>query len=477
MTSLKSILTLLLAMAVAVSCDEEKITKKTGKLELSFSDVTSSSGGRLKGNIATVLVTIRGADGQLIHDRKAIELFKFANEYLSEPIALTTGNYSLSEFIVLDETGTALYATPLEGSPLAHLVDDPLPVDFSITKDDVTKVAPQVIKIEGNSAVDFGYATFTFDIVETFSFNVGVLVYNAAVKNFELTNAHIKVASGAEILFDKDMTAITNAVRIRDGFQTYRVTITKTGYSPFEETFTVTQLKAYGTGTPLVVTLLMESLSNGLIAHYPFNGNANDQTPNNLDGTVHGAVLTTDKDGHAQAAYSFDGVDDYISVADNDLLDLSNFSISLWANIAATQQPHEGINDILRKWNGDAAGYPFSISYLNPLADDAFEDKIIYARYDGQGCGNIANTYSPNITNDTFVHIVMVKDGNKIRTYLNNVFAGEITDPTTCSIANDADMTIGSRGNLVRFFKGKIDDIRIYGRALSETEIGNLNGE
>jgi hypothetical protein len=76
--------------------------------------------------------------------------------------------------------------------------------------------------------------------------------------------------------------------------------------------------------------------------------------------------------------------------------------------------------------------------------------------------------------------VVLVKDNDKIRHYLNNVLIEEITDTTAssfCSVENTADMTIGCRGNLVRFFKGVIDDIRIYDRALGDGEVGNLYGE
>ena len=54
------------------------------------------------------------------------------------------------------------------------------------------------------------------------------------------------------------------------------------------------------------------SLNNGLVAYYPFNGNANDESGNGNDGTVNGATLTTDRFGNTDQAYSFDG-NDYIS--------------------------------------------------------------------------------------------------------------------------------------------------------------------
>ena len=51
-------------------------------------------------------------------------------------------------------------------------------------------------------------------------------------------------------------------------------------------------------------------LNDGLVANYPFNGNANDGSGNGNDGIVNGVTLTTDRFGNADSAYSFDGVDD-----------------------------------------------------------------------------------------------------------------------------------------------------------------------
>ena len=45
--------------------------------------------------------------------------------------------------------------------------------------------------------------------------------------------------------------------------------------------------------------------SQGLVAYYPFNGNANDESGNGNNGVVHGATLTTDRFGNANAAYDF----------------------------------------------------------------------------------------------------------------------------------------------------------------------------
>ena len=56
-------------------------------------------------------------------------------------------------------------------------------------------------------------------------------------------------------------------------------------------------------------------LTTGLVAHYPFDGNASDVTGNGHDGTVTGATLGADRHGNAGMAYSFDGDEDYVSLA------------------------------------------------------------------------------------------------------------------------------------------------------------------
>lgn len=464
-------------MISLVSCDgDDPSISYSGNIQFAFSQ-EGIVGGRMQQGSLSILLSIKDSGGIYLYEKKQLSLYKFGEEYLSEPISLSTGDFHLAEFIVLDENNEALYASPLENSKLAYLVTDPLPIDFTVSKDETIKVVPQVIECANHSAADFGYNTFSFDIADTFTFLIGVLAYDDLTKNFELTDAHITITLEDDTLFNQDLTAVTSDIRIRNKEGHYLLKVTKDNYLPFQKSFTASQLKQYE-DIPLVVTLLNKSITEGLLAYYPFNGNALDSTANNYDGIVHEAVLTTDRKGNSNASYSFDGENDYINVPHATALNLpGDFSISLWAEISSSQVPHEGINDIIRKWNGTAEGYPFAIAYLNPLADDATEDKIVYVRYDGQGCGHAPTSYSPIIENNVFLHIVLVKQGDKLRQYLNNTMIQEFTDNTACSVANTADLTIGCRGNLVRFFKGKIDDIRIYSRAISGGEVANLYNE
>jgi hypothetical protein len=55
-------------------------------------------------------------------------------------------------------------------------------------------------------------------------------------------------------------------------------------------------------------------INDGLVAYYPFNGNANDESGNGHNGTINSATLTSDRFGNPNSAYSFDGVNDYIDI-------------------------------------------------------------------------------------------------------------------------------------------------------------------
>ncbi|MCB0598976.1 MAG: hypothetical protein H6557_32265 [Lewinellaceae bacterium] len=71
-----------------------------------------------------------------------------------------------------------------------------------------------------------------------------------------------------------------------------------------------------------------------LIASYPFNGNAIDETGNGYDGSVSGAYLVADRYSNPNSAFSFDGINDYISLPPDDFL-LNEYTYSAWVKLAS----------------------------------------------------------------------------------------------------------------------------------------------
>ncbi len=92
---------------------------------------------------------------------------------------------------------------------------------------------------------------------------------------------------------------------------------------------------------------------DGLVAYYPFHGNADDASGNDLNGVVFEASLTTDPHGDANNAYDFDGIDDYIEVADDGgLLTLTG----LWTVAAGVWPDASVATCVLGRWYGKVRG-------------------------------------------------------------------------------------------------------------------------
>jgi Concanavalin A-like lectin/glucanases superfamily len=482
MLKLRSFASLLFLVVLTLACETGQEVKK-GKLEFAFDLPSTNTRAKAESEaLRFVVITVEDNAGNTVYDRKKIELYKFGEQYLSEPVEFISGQYALTEFFVLNNEGEIVYATPLEGSALAHLVTDPLPIFFTITEDETIKVTPEVIAIDEFSAEDFGYSTFSFDVVETVSFQLAVFTYDETTENFELTASNVSVTASGSQLFDQALPGLTNRVVVHDGYELYDVTVSKAGYQSYHHTFTKDSLLQYHSGAVLKVILLKgdsSSMLDGLVGYYPFNGNANDESPEyDNHGVVNGPLLTTDRKGNPGSAYSFNGVNNYISIADNDATDFEaaqDFTISVWVSVKNPQaDPSGSIFDIIRKWNGNNSnGYPYSISFINEHASPP--NRFLIVRYDGQICQNIPTMYSTPVTDyEGWHHLVMIKEGSRMKFYLNNELVADIEDTSSCNTSNNIHMTIGSRGQLVRFFTGKIDDVRFYNRAVSASEVDIL---
>ena len=211
-------------------------------------------------------------------------------------------------------------------------------------------------------------------------------------------------------------------------------------------------------------------LDDGLVAYYPFCGNADDESGNGNHGTVNGATLTANRSNKADSAYSFDGVNDYISVADGSSFNFTNnLSLSLWVNPGSSQSnSHAGLIDkshchvsndgIAKSWviqqSGDNTNAFWFIHNKNNTS------------YASSTVGLEANTWN---------HILVSKENGKVKFYKNGVLVSEDQN-TVSSIETNGDLPliIGSVNNCNRFFNGMIDDIRIYNRVLSESEVKSL---
>ncbi|MFZ5940244.1 MAG: hypothetical protein ACOYXB_06685 [Bacteroidota bacterium] len=143
----------------------------TGKLEFGMNLQEDS---RLKGTvpgeegITAALVTITDASGRVVYDKEPISFYRFGDVFITQSLTLEVGTYMLTEFFLIDSSGRIMWASPLDGSELSHLVEHPLPLTFTILEQQTTTVRPQVVWIGDYTPEQFGYVSFDVDFVGTF---------------------------------------------------------------------------------------------------------------------------------------------------------------------------------------------------------------------------------------------------------------------------------------------------------------------
>lgn len=215
-------------------------------------------------------------------------------------------------------------------------------------------------------------------------------------------------------------------------------------------------------------TEISQLAGNGLVAFYPFNGNANDESDFVNNGTSYGASLTTDRFGNPNTAYSFDG-DDYIQINNADQLNFqysTPLSISGWFNVSSfTASQAEGI---VAKWGNATGEFGYGIA-----VDENHQLTFALDQY-GYGRDNAvsSNIIQPN----NWYHFVGTWDGAEMKLYLNSTLELTVSRNYQGSISSQP-LYIGKQVFLTGEYNGKIDDVRIHNFALSESEVSILYHE
>jgi len=195
-----------------------------------------------------------------------------------------------------------------------------------------------------------------------------------------------------------------------------------------------------------------------LVALWAMNNNANDTSGNTINGTISGATATTGQNGQANSAYQFNGAS-YIALPASTLLNLTtNFSVSSWVKIDNSINPSNW-SDIFAGPVGDlGVGINVSASGVGHL----MMTKI--STFD------IARSTEP-VTKDVWVHLVATYSTNTVAYYLDGQPNGSTSISATFTPGTKR---IGSRMGS-GFFKGAMDDLRIYNKVLSANEVNVMH--
>ena len=217
-------------------------------------------------------------------------------------------------------------------------------------------------------------------------------------------------------------------------------------------------------------------LTSGLVGHWTFNGadtvgtTATDRGTGGNNGTLtNGPTVAPGKLGQA---LTFDGSDDYVSVADNTALDFgdtADLTLTGWfyRNSATTD------DTLIAKRNGIASGDTGYILYL----DDA-TDQLIFEMSDGTD--EYSLTSVSTFTTPGWYHYTIIWDQDSAvnsEIYVNGV-ADSATDTGTIGnigdLSNALTFRVGAESDDGNPFDGKIDEVRVYNRVLLATEVAAL---
>ena len=218
-------------------------------------------------------------------------------------------------------------------------------------------------------------------------------------------------------------------------------------------------------------------LTKGLLAYYPFNGNANDESGNGNNGNLmNGVGFGTDLIGRNNKAASFDGMDDYIIVNDNGKLSTPEVSVSARVLLNNTFRRHSvfGRNNFS---NASAVVYGLGVSLdvtnkwefgVGNAADDCAKphvfDPSIYA------------TAPENLQAGRWYQIVCTFSKGEQKIYMDGVLKATLkrsfSDLKNCSAAS---FIMGGwwQSDIISI-DGKLDEVRVYNRVLSDCELKKL---
>ena len=339
-------------------------------------------------------------------------------------------------------------------STLLALSTASLLVSISCNKDDGFVNSDPVINDQSFSVAENSATGSQVGAVEAFDANQGQ----------ELTYIIISGNINEAFLFANDGVLIVNNAEELDYEVNDRFTLV------------VNVLDGFGGSDEATITINVEDLVEakdlevGVIAFYPFNGNADDQSGNGLNGTVVGASLTSDRNGNLNSAYEFDGINDYIDLREREEFDLAryqHYAISVWikpANITT------GV--ILSKYisAGDNRMWWMNLnegSILYTVPEDGLSGLENYDRLSSEADLNV------------WRHVVLNFDGANYTLYIDAEVRSTVVKSKNMLLESPTAKTlIGgihfSSSLFDLLYEGVIDDVRFHSRSLSEPEIEYL---
>lgn len=217
-------------------------------------------------------------------------------------------------------------------------------------------------------------------------------------------------------------------------------------------------------------------LSINLAVHYQFNNTAADISGNNNNPSFNNTTFTTDRFGNANSAVHFNGVNTYVQIPNNPSINFKNtITLSAWVRPTGFYYDICHASSILNKGAADYFPGNYSLRFDDALftegkgcSGDRLKDTL---HMNFRATGTPLKPYGPFIEKNKWYHVVYTNDGSIATLYVD--CEAKYTVPFKETFVNNDDLFLGKTNDdfFPFWFNGDLDDVRIYSRALSKTEI------
>ncbi|MBM3418517.1 MAG: T9SS type A sorting domain-containing protein [Bacteroidetes bacterium] len=246
----------------------------------------------------------------------------------------------------------------------------------------------------------------------------------------------------------------------------------------------MTVIAIFGLATITMAQVPSYVPTNGLVGWWPFNGNANDESGNNLHGNVIGATLTTDRLGNSSSAFNFNVTNwswgaggDEIYIPFNSIMNVSNITVSAWFRRNTDGTSNQGMTVLNR----------FQYGYSNPNGQTwgmtlDQNSSLLMKTWILQAAPNNSQTsienVGPFIELNSWQNVIFTFDGLSLKQYVDGILVDtDVLAGFTLNTNGNSGISIGvsdqANGHWSPF-GGQIDDIGIWNRALTQKEITDL---
>ncbi len=231
---------------------------------------------------------------------------------------------------------------------------------------------------------------------------------------------------------------------------------------------TLTAISLSTFGIACLPTMSLADINDGLVAYYPFDGNADDMSGNGNVGIPYGVTYV---DGVIGQAAHFDGINDYVRVAQSStLVDLQTMTLTYWVKY---YKPVSGAGDVSTTvCNGHDSKDPADAGFFTYAATNGVNHRLgIWGA--GVGVGTPINA-KPPLSEQNYAFVTFLVTEQKVQAYRNAELTHE-ADREGEPISRPArDWYIGQNGLNGYYLNGIIDDVRIYNRPLAQEEIEEI---